>query len=431
MLEDRWTPAGIVTGSLANGTWTLIGDAEANDIRITPTAILNQFEVSGQNGTTVAGVVNPSKVQHIVVKLRAGDDLVEVNQTGAFARLLGNLTITGGDGANQIKINDFKMKNLTVLNGTNTSGADVLDLADSLVQRNVTINNGSGNTQTRIVRSGYNSAIGRVGGHVTIVNGAGEDTTEIFDTHVGGNVIVKNGLPGDEAGFVNILSHYNLPSRSIIGGSVSVSYLAGVVDYDGIWDTEVFGNVKFRYGSDYSEVNFAGSPQPVRIHGNLTVIGQGNTRVDVGTLNDPVGLIVDKNFTILTGGGTDEITIRGLSVGGATRLVTGVGNDSIRIDGSSFTGPTTILAGSGVDTLLIEQDAGTEYGTQFANALTLHMGADNDTLTVGAANDRTRLVELFGLAVLDGGDGEDTFNRFNLDPTLGKPINASFETINL
>lgn len=432
MLEDRRTPAGTVTGSFANGTWTLVGDAEANDIRINPTAIANQFEVSGLNGTAVAGVVNASNVRNIVVRLKAGDDLVEVNQTGAFARLLGNLTVIGGNGANKVDIDHFQMQNLTVSNGSNASGSDFVYVADSMVRKGVAINNGNGDSEIQFYRDG--SDVSSIGGSVTVSNGVGRDYSYFTDTCIGGNVTITNGLPdaSDDAGYVIINNHDNDTSRSIIGGNVTVRYRDGFVDYDSIRDAEVLGNVRFSYGSadsklyiDNYEVN-----QPTHIHGNFTVIGRGNTLVDIGLQYGQQGLIVGKNFTVLTGGANDDIDIHRLSVGGATRIVTGDSNDGIVIDDSSFAGPTTILTGGGNDSVLIETVFAYPDATQFAKSLQVIMGADNDTLTTGASNQNGRRVELLGRAVLAGGAGVDTFNRLNLDAVFASAINNSFETIN-
>ena len=104
-LETRDTPAGTVTGSFANGTWTLIGDAEANAIQINPTGILNQFVLIGMNGTAVAGVTNPSNVKNIVIKLGGGNDQLDVNDTDDPTSLRGNLKIIDSGGANYVDVN--------------------------------------------------------------------------------------------------------------------------------------------------------------------------------------------------------------------------------------------------------------------------------------------------------------------------------------
>ena len=101
---------------------------------------------------------------------------------------------------------------------------------------------------------------------------------------------------------------------------------------------------------------------------------------------EQTGLIVGKNFTIQSGGARTEIDIHRLSVGGATRIITGQGSDIITINDSSFAGPTTILTGGGADGVLIETQAGV-FGTQFAKALKVDLGAGNDVLELGISGD--------------------------------------------
>lgn len=431
LLEHRWTPAGTVTGSFANGTWTLIGDGEANEIQINP-AVLGPFTVAGLNGTTVTGVTNPNNVKHIVVLLGAGDDWVEVNDTGVFFSLPGNLTMRGGSGANHIDIHDFQVRNLTIRNGINLGGADRLRLSDSIVQKNVTIKNGAGDSETSIFRS--NPGISSIGGSVIVRNGSGNDVTEITDTEIAGNVTVKNGLPDaiKYAGYAAIYNIHNDSSRSLIGGNVFVSYRAGYCDNDGIWDTEVLGNVQFNYGSGDGQVHFDGYTvvQPVQIHGNLTLIGS-RLQVEIGHQFEETGLNVGKNVTFLAGGREEIIDINRLSVGGITRFATGGGEDIIFINDSTFAGLTTILTGANDDYIAIDDTLSTAFGTQFATALEVNLGAGDDRLLCGAGGDDTRWVELVGRASLSGGPGSDTLYRYNLASAFGAPIDVLFETIQM
>lgn len=434
MLEVRDTPAGTVTGSFANGTWTLIGDAEANSIRIKPAVNKNQFEVTGLAGTTVAGVVNASDVQNIVVRLRAGDDRLTFNDTGALARLSGKLLLAGGSGANYLYVSDLKMKAVTITNGLNTSGYDDVYLTGVAVQNDVAVNNGDGDSYTTIDRASADDVC-RIGGNVTVINGTGKDITYINDATILGNVTVRNGLPdaGNDAGYVEFYNSYRY-SRTIIGGNISVSYQGGNASYDELYDTIVFGNVRFNYGTGGGclEIGSYNTYQPTHVHGSLTVVGQGDIQVEVGTYNaQGTEMIVDKNFTFLTGPGTDQITFWGLHVRGATHIFTGAGNDTIAIDESTFFGPTTIRTGAGLDTVLLECEPYAYDGTQFFKPLNIQMGLDNDTLTIGTSNDSSRIVEVFGGAILDGYAGDDTFNRYNLVTVLGRPVSALFETINV
>ena len=288
-LETRDTPAGTVTGSFANGTWTLVGDVEDNNILVNQTN-LDEFSVTGLNGTLTAGVTNPGNVRNIVIKLGDGNDSVTVNNTGVSAFLLGNLKVFGGHGVNAVTIDRLQIdKNLSITNGINVVGYDLLTLSDSIVQGNVVIKNGVGSSVTNIASysATHDSAIG---GNLVIRNEAGADYTTVVDTSIGGNVLVRNGLPDadDLAGGVAIFNEYETTARSIIGGNVSVSYLA-------VRSMGTTASGTPRCWATSSSITAAPMPtststatlvlQPVHIHGNLTVIGQGNTSMSTWASN--------------------------------------------------------------------------------------------------------------------------------------------------
>ena len=124
----------------------------------------------------------------------------------------------------------------------------------------------------------------------SITNGVGSDLTAIIDTNVGGNVTVNNGKGNasvDTAGSTQFYNSALNPSvRAVIGGNVSVSDLTGnVVGTQGIWDTEVRGNVTFANGPCPRTTNFDGKATnlPVIILGSLTITGSGAHTVNVGT----------------------------------------------------------------------------------------------------------------------------------------------------
>lgn len=399
--------------------------------------------MTGNNGTTVAGVTNPNGVANIVVKLFGGDDTVNVNDTGAAGALAGSLAIFGGAGANYVFIQCFTVgQNLSVVNGTNTSGYDTFYLADSTVRGFVTINNGNGDTETDLYRTSPGaSAIGK---SLTIVNGAGYDATTITDINIVGNVTVLNGLPDalNEAGYVEIYNSENTTARSIIGGSVLVVYQgAGTVDYDGIWDYDVRGNVTFNHGNGTAATYFDGYSVnlPVLIRGNLTIVDHGQSLIDVGNQYLETGLIVGKNVTVVTSNEADTFNANELRVNGGTLIQTGGGIDTITIDDSRFLGfrygfspfGFQLLTGAGNDVVNIETVAGTDSSTQFRGPVLVNLGGNDDTLTTGFAGDATRRVELFNLALLLGGPGIDTFNRLHLDALFSLPPNVVFETVNV
>jgi hypothetical protein len=444
LLETRYTPAGTVTGSFSQGTWTLIGDADANDITINPGATPGDWTLTG-NATAVAGVTNPQNVENIVIKLKGDDDVVTVNDTGIFRTLAGNLCVYGGEGANFVYIVDMTIgKDVKVTNGTNTTGTDEFYLEDSIVRGKVVINNGDGDTETGIYRTTPGVSSVRKG--VFVTNGSGYDENYIIDTNIGGDVVFKNGLPDamNDAGYTEIFNEENDTARSVIKGNVLVVYKGGNVDYDGIWDTEILGDVTFKHkfndGNGLAQLYIDGYTidQPVVIHGNLTILHQEQSYIDIGadTLGYlESGLVVGKNLNITTGAQADTLLVHQLRVNKATKISTGAGVDTVEIDDSRFNGPSPtvvpygfeLLTGSGADIVDIETDATKFFATQFARNIKINMGADNDTLTMGFGGDTSRQVELLGKSMFLGGADNDTFNQLNVVAVFGQNIVEDFE----
>jgi hypothetical protein len=430
-LECRLNPAGTVTGSFANGTWTLIGDADANDILINAGPEHNSFFVAGQNGTAVGGVVKADKVKNIVIKLGEGNDRARFNDTiDQTLRLRGHLKFVGGNGANDLVIERMDVgKNLTVTNG---EGFDYLGLGNSRVRGHVVVHNGQGDSELDIYRSNVDE-FSSIGGNLVIRNGSGADYIQVTDTHIGGSVNVNNGLAdvNQDAGAVQIFNLANTVTPSIIRGNVSVTYAGGEVNYEGIWDTEVLGNVTYNYGAAQGEVHFNAFHvlQPVHIHGNLTITGQGDTFVDIGVEGTQTGLIVDGNLIIRTGDGVDLIQTYLLHVGGKTVINTGAGGDKIVIDDSTFAGPVNIQTGTGADAVFVESWDITQYATQFAGALNVNLGDGDDLFSIGLENDPTAAMAMLGGGSWNGGAGTDTLEWRNPDIIFSFPAIEFFEVL--
>jgi hypothetical protein len=443
MLEDRWTPAGTVTGSFANGTWTLIGDDQANAIAISPLTTPGVFGVAGifTTNTAVTGVTNPTGVKNIVVKLFSGADFVLFNATAMQATLAGNLTINGGDDANEVFINNAVVgKKVSVINGTNATGIDNFELTDSVVKGAVSLANGEGNSSTFIHR---NTAGPSFIGGLTILNGTGRDDCTITDTNFGGSIVVKNGLPdsANDAGYFEIYNLENTTGRSVIAGGVTIKYEAGDGASADLLDVEVRGSVTINQGSGTSETNFDGYTleQPVLIRGNVSVLGTGPSLIAVGKYGTETGLVVGRNLTIITGDQADTIDAYRLRVHGATLIQTGGGTDTVTIDDSRFLGLLSfpspfgfrLFTGAGNDTVNIETAQLTTGPTQILSPALVNLGSGNDTLTTGFSGDATRRLQVFRPTFLFGGADTDTFNRLNLARVLGAPASALFETINV
>jgi hypothetical protein len=272
-----------------------------------------------------------------------------------------------------------------------------------------------------------------IGGTLSITNGTGYDSVTTIDTSIGGSVLVHNGQGNSsgQAGFVWIYNEERL-SRSVIGGHVKVTYLTGEVNYDGIWDTEVKGNVTFDHGTGKAWTDLSGYSvsKPVLIRGNLILRGSGPLQLDLGTRWRQTGVVVGKNLTITGGSEADTISAYKLTVGGTTRIDTGDGADVIDIQDSVFRGPdprvasvaVEILTGPGNDTVSIDTNLSFTGATEFVRVVRIDLGEDDDTLTLGFAGDAGRQVRVHRRAVFLGNAGDDTLNQNHLVALLGAPI---------
>src|SRR5262249_16107208 len=144
------------------------------------------------------------------------------------------------------------------------------------------------------------AGLSTVGGNLSVINGAGFDSTRVVDINCGGNVAISNGH-GDASGntgYSAIFNQVNTSMRSVIKGNVTVPNLEGnVTSYDGLWDMEIRGNVAFNHGRGNATMYFDGyvTHVPVLIHGNLSLAGSGVQSVSVGLQYNITGVVVGKN----------------------------------------------------------------------------------------------------------------------------------------
>jgi hypothetical protein len=302
-------------------------------------------------------------------------------------------------------------KSFSITNGTNAAGSDRNDLVNLMVGGSLTINNGAGDTDTKIHRS--SSDLSTVGGNLSITNGSGFDSNFINDMNVGGNFTINNGH-GDTQGRAGNTLLFNLPpggSRSIVKGSFTLSYLDGdVVSPDSFTDMEVLGNATFNNGTGSATTSFDGNniPLPDLIRGNLTVTGSGANTVTVGTAFHHTGLVVGKNLTITTGAAADTLTFNKLEVGGATKLSLGNGNSSVTIDDSVFTGAFTLTTGAGIDVVKLDTTAGSSAPTLFERPVLIAQGAGNDQVVRAGGGDANQELIVLSTFVIHHGAGNDT-----------------------
>ena len=426
-LEGRDTPSNFtVNFSVLTHTLTIVGDNANNSLTVQGDAgDPTKFHLSSPSDTfnhNPGTFDSPSGVKNITIQMLGGDDSVTFGNSVPID-LKGNLSVSGGDGANSVTATDLKVeKNFSITNGKNTSGTDVNNLVNLTVGGSLTISNGAGDTSTIIARN--SAGVSTIGGSLSITNGAGEDHNNIYDTNVGGNVTVNNGHGNAQSGLAGFTWFYdfnNTGHPAQIKGNYTVTYLDGnVSSYDGIWDTAVHGNVTFNHGSGSATTNIDGfvTSLPVIIQGNLTMTGSGANTVTIGTEYQHTGLILGKNLTVTTGAGDDKLTFNKLDVGGITTLAQGNGNNTFTVDDSVFIGKFTLTTGSGNDQVFLDHTTGTSAPTIFEGPVLINQGAGIDSAVRDGTTDANQeLICLSTFVIHYGGNGGDS-SSFNFSQEI-------------
>ena len=413
--EDRLVPTGNVVASVNGNILTLTGDVQGNQLLINQIG-LNQFLITGVN-TGVNGVQNGSfvaaNVSILNASMFAGDDSIVFNTNNA-PMLWNDIFIDGGLGNNTVQgTNMALIENLTVVN---SFGNDQNKFTNLSVGGQVKFDNGDGDTTNSITRtaSGFNS-IG-VGG-LRITNGVGFDQNTVLDTNSKGNVVITNGNgnAGTNQGAIDFLEVSLNASQQTVDGNVSFSTISGHVT-DVVDDTNVQGNVTYRYGSGQATESLGANRlfAVPTIGGNVRIRGSGPASVFIGNdaLDSHHGVNISGGVTIGTGGGDDAVTFTDAQVKGSTAVQTSAGNDTVTIDtgrsavGSTFGGNVFIGTSEGSDVVNIRATGTTT--TTFQSHLHVDLGPSNDTLNLALSS--KVFLNAAAPALFDGGTGTDALN---------------------
>jgi hypothetical protein len=349
------------------------------------------------------------------MRLLGGDDNVIFENTSGPIDVQGNLSISGGSGANSVLSTDLKVgKNITITNGTNITGIDANTFRNVTAGGALTISNGAGDTDNAISRLSAGNSF--IKGNLRITNGTGRDDNTLSDLSVGGSVSINNGraVVGGIAGTLEISNVHNTASLSVIRGNLTVVDLDGNVAVQTISDTEVLGNVTIFNGSGPAVTHFDGfaTVMPVLVHGNVTIMGTGGNEVTAGTLYNDTGLVVGKNFTVITGSTADTLTFNKLQVGGVTKLALGGGANTVTVDNSQFSGAFILNTGAGIDTVSLDSTPASAGLTTFQRPVFMNLGAGSDSVLIGTVTDLTQGIVVLDTFVIRHGLGNDVLLPF-------------------
>jgi hypothetical protein len=472
-LEDRRTPAGLVTATFMGATLVLTGDAANNVFEITQ-GTNDRLTLTGFGGTQVrlnAGpplaaltLPNPTTA-NVAVFLGAGADALTV--TGVD--FPGPLGVNGGDGTNILTIQG----GVTVHGGlafTNGVGFDSLLLLGAVtVAGGLTVTNGAGGSAV----SDDATTDLQVTGALTVTNGAGADTVSLSNAaRVSvGRILVTHGTTADAsltdltpAGPLTVATGVRVTGGAgsdvvtiggttvSVGGSIALLYGAGGST------TRITGDSGLFVGGTVAVTALGGSDAVTVGGGAPTVVG-GSVTVSVGdgggsTNVNGARLTVGGSVTVTAGAGTDTVSLvasaTGGAIGGDVILGLGAGDDqrvfvdalpagtALTVGGALRVTTADVTAGSGADGITV-------FGVRVGRDTVLTTGAGTDlvaiddssfagpfTLATGGSDDAVRIerqgtagtTRFRGAVRVGTGDGNDTVEVGNSNPGVDQAVFA-------
>jgi hypothetical protein len=412
---DLWGVAGVAVGGLAFNSGTdrdgstyqvhPFGDlAVAGGVQITNGAGPDGTDLGGQN-LTVGGAVAIQNgdggsssillaqaglsVGQVVVTNGAGYDDNGIHSYGT-ALVRGGVRFVNGPGAGSNYIGDGNLLsiggNVTFLNGSGPGlHLNTIGSGDTRIGGALTVRNGAGDTDTSIA----GDTRLWIGGPTRITSGDGKDLLAF-----GASRVADGELPAVDVGPVAVNHGDGGSDTAIAGSRLTVRGSVNVAAWDGadrvvvasVGDSgSVTGNVFVEVGpGDQQAVAVgAGDGRGLTIGGALGIWTDDSVGVNAISL---AGANVRSWTTIWTGAGADAIQVTGSTFGGAFALDTGAGDDLAKLEGAggatSFRGPVWVSTGAGDDQVWVAGDMETAGQVVFAGATTWDGGGGAGDLLV-------------------------------------------------
>ena len=377
-LERRLPLAGNVTAQFSGSTLLLTGDALDNVLMVA-SAAGGKMAVLGVSGTTINGSANafttPRAVTSIVANLNGGNDAIGFgNNAAVFGIQIGFLGITlvppFNAGAVQAAINaaasgvtTFSLPgSLSVTTGDGNDAVGIFGNVGGAVVANLGSAVGPKQGNGFMIGDFLGSGASRVGGVVSVVGGAQNDSVWIVKANTGDvSLALGNGENAAEV--------YGIGST--IG---SFAYTGGTGD-DAVYlsdDLTVKNSVTVFTGNQ-GEDGF-GLLRKVNVGGSVVV----NT--GTGADDDFIGIdstTIRRNLSVTTGSGNDLIKFGNPTVGLNTVIDAGAGNDEVFSENLNVRYNLFVYLGAGNDQLTLNNAK--------AFAAFLYGGTGTNSLTTNAA----------------------------------------------
>lgn len=342
-LEQRLSLAGDVTVAFTDGTLTITGDVQGNQIWVTQRGNMtvvspSPWEMNGATRIRFGASVGLPRVQFagvraVVVDLRGGNDAVVMGSLESDRLNFRALTVTLGAGDDSMLAQNLSVEqDATVRAG---AGADSVTVALTTTAGKLDVGTGVGDD--RVSLDTFSGP-----GAVLVDTGDGND-----------HVTMRGGVPGPQSLAVNLGNGLNDAAfiNLMIAGPMAVTGGTGtdlietrIVDVQRLLTINAGdGNNKLRMRSTSAE------------SGQVTT-GQGADQVSI----DASGRYTN-TLRVRTGSGTDTVSLLSIEAG-TIDVDLGAGNDRILLGGDRFHRRLRFDGGLGVDT--VRYVAG-EFGTKF------------------------------------------------------------------
>lgn len=412
-LEQRLPLAGDVTLGFDNGTLTITGDAQGNQILVSE--YRNQIMVSPSplemNGHTrlrvgtVVGLPHAlfGRVQNIVVDLRGGNDVLTMRGSETKPLDFLALTVNLGGGNNTLTAQGINLAQSAIVRAG--GGIDSIELDQVTVQGSTSIQAGNGDNRIRVSRSWLVGPVEVIGGlnndridiheisasTLRLRAGDGHDTIAIESSTVDVLLDIATGAGHDRVGIHQVQG----PAAFVVNTGDGNDVVTG-----SDWSLGP-RSLTVNLGSGQNEARFNG----VTIGGPMTVTaGVGQDAIDLRNVS------VEKLLTINPGHGNNRVTVTQLSAL-SVQITTGQGADQVSLlHGRS--GEIYVQTGAGADQVAI-------LGIE-ANGISVGLGAGDDVMTLQWNHFRRR-------PWFDGGAGRDTVRYMTTE--LGTRFFFGFEVL--
>lgn len=310
----------------------------------------------------------------------------------------GQVLITGDAEDNAIEITGyddlFDLPRYRIAPGDPTTtingGSEPVMLTDVPRERgDVLISMGAGNDTVRVPT---NLDVGR---DLRIDGGVGNNIIEVVTADVPRHFVVTNGS-GDDLVKLDKLSARDLV---ISNGKGSSNTAIGALNCDVSKDVRISNGA----GAEFTATLLG------RIVGNVSITAPkaGLAHVRVGwTSLEVLGCKIFGELAILTGAGSDDVTLRQMAASSAT-VFTGHGADTILIEDSSFRLDLNLATGAGSDAVVMERDPHSVFPTTIDRQLQIGLGNGDDFLQLGRPGSIATVVQVTEQALLSGGTGLD------------------------